>query len=173
MITVKVLSIDGVEIAEILEGEHDTGVVLTALGKSYTLIPLITEKEFEELEGRIRTLANTVEIILATEPDEEVRYKLQKFGFEGKKAVIVPREPSDLADSILNIGFAMYPKEAFFHSIFGAKVCIPNLSKGQVKFAIHYPIHEFFDVRAFFEEAFITVMRWVEKWRGSSGLKNL
>lgn len=171
--TVQVLVIDGVEVAQVLEGEHDTGAVITALGKSFTLVPLIPEKDFEELEGRIRVLANTVEVVLSDDPDREVLYKLSRFGFEEGKAVLAPRLPQDLADSILKVGFAVYPKEGVFCSTLGFKVKIPNLSEGRLMFAIHYPMHEVFTVRKFFEEAFSTVRRWVEEWTSSSGLKSL
>ena len=173
MITVQVLVIDGVEVAQVLEGEHDTGTVITALGKSFTLVPLISEKDFEELEGRIVLLANTVEVVLSDDPDREVLYKLSSLGFEERKAVLAPRLPQDLADSILKVGFAMYPKETLFCSTFGHEVRIPNLSEGRLRFAVHYPMYEVFDVREFFEEAFTTVMRWVERWTSSSGLKSL
>ncbi len=171
--TMHVLVIDGVEVAQVLEGEHDTGAVITALGKSFTLVPLIPEKDFEELEGRIGLLANTVEVVLSDRPDREVLYKLERLGFENGKAILAPRLPQDLADSILKVGFAMYPKEVLFRSTFGHEARVPNLSEGRLRFAVHYPMHEVFDVGEFFEEAFSTVRRWVERWRSCSGLKSL
>lgn len=171
--TVQVLVIDGVEVAEVLEGEHDTGAVITALGKSFTLIPLIPEKDFEELEGRIGLLANTVEVVFPDKPDREVLYKLERLGFGNGKAILAPRLPQDLADSILKVGFAMYPKEVLFRSTFGHEARVPNISEGRLRFAVHYPMHEVFDVGEFFEEAFSTVRRWVERWRNCSGLKSL
>ncbi len=171
--TMNVLVLDGTEVAEVLEGEHDTGAVITALGKSFTLIPLIPEKEFEELERKIALLMNTVEIIPADGLDGEAMYKLGKLGFRGGKVALAPRLSKDLADSILQVGFALYPKEVVFCNTFGYEVRIPNLSKGRLGFAVHYPMYEVFDVREFFEEAFKTVRRWVEKWKNNAGLKNL
>lgn len=160
-------------VAQILEGEHEEGIVIEALGKTYTLIPLIPEKEFEEIEGKIRTLANSVEIVLTDGVDKETRFKLRKLGFENSVAVLSPRSPEDLSESILKLGFAMYPKEAVFFSIYGHKLSIPNLSHGELRFGVQYRLYDVFDTRDFFEKAFSIARRWVEKWRTYSGLKSL
>ena len=161
------------EIAQVLEGEHEEGIVIEALGKTYTLIPLIPVKEFEEIEGKIRSLANSVEIVLTDGVDKETGYKLRKLGFENSRGVVSPRSPEDLSESILRLGFAMYPKKATFFSIYGHKLSVPNLSEGELRFGVQYRLYEFFNVKDFFDKAFAIARRWVDKWKTYSGLKSL
>ncbi len=138
---------------------------LEIFGEVYSLVyPEEYEKDMEEFFSEIKLNGESIVLMLRNNGYKDIEIKASLLGFINGQKKIPAINEEKIAEEVLKIAFAFYPRKVIIGDCYGNKAVMPNINDGDVGLALYYPYFEKVDLSENFEKIFKKIREVIKKW---------